>query len=129
MHPNQNISVENHWIPLIDFSIQNGVSLSTLRRAIRAQRIPFKLEHGKYYLKSDTVLPQFHSKPVEPGAIPVFDSGKLRTAKSLNGSGLGPIEDRIEKLESGLRLAREEIAELKTLLAFYEERFNPGGQA
>src|SRR5579862_5088611 len=38
------------WIPLQNFSVKYGISLSTLRRRIKANTIPFKLEHGKYFI-------------------------------------------------------------------------------
>lgn len=41
------------WLPLIEFSIRSGVSLSTIRRKIKSNSIPFKLEKGKYLVLFD----------------------------------------------------------------------------
>jgi len=42
------------WIDLHAFAAKFGISLSTLRRRIRAKSIEFKLERGRYWLP-DTV--------------------------------------------------------------------------
>jgi predicted site-specific integrase-resolvase len=72
------------WIPLVDYAARKGVSLSTLRRYIKANKIPYRLEEGRYLILSD--------------------EADLRTE---------------------LQRANEEIAELKTLIALYEERTPP----
>jgi hypothetical protein len=83
------------WLPLIDYALRNKVSLSTLRRQIKANKIPHKLENGKYL---------------------IWDPNKKQNSENF------PLSAEALKLE--LLKAREEIAELKTLIAFYEEN-NP----
>ena len=46
----QNTS-SNQWIPLIEYSQKHNISISTLRRRIRAGSIAFNLKEGKYFLK------------------------------------------------------------------------------
>jgi DNA-binding transcriptional MerR regulator len=38
------------WLPLIEYSVRAGVSLSTIRRKIKTNSIPFRLEKGKYLI-------------------------------------------------------------------------------
>jgi len=38
------------WLPLIDYSVKTGVSLSTLRRKIKNKGIQFRLTRGKYWI-------------------------------------------------------------------------------
>ncbi len=90
------------WIPLMDYAMQNGVSLSTLRRYIKAGKIQFKSEHGKYLILSSQPASHDWLSPSE------FDSD--------------PIEGRVSNLEVELKKAQEEISELKMLVAIYEER-------
>ena len=94
------------WIPLVEFSVQKGISLSTLRRYIKSNKIPWKLLEGRYL---------------------VMDDGSFSTAKSdAKHIADGPardIESRLKILEQSLNAANEEIAELKTLVAFYEEKW------
>jgi hypothetical protein len=43
-------SLENAWLPLMDYSSKYKVSVSTLRRRIKAEDIQFKLDDGKYFI-------------------------------------------------------------------------------
>ena len=38
------------WLSLVDYSNKYKVSISTLRRKIKVEDIPFRLEAGKYYI-------------------------------------------------------------------------------
>jgi hypothetical protein len=94
------------WIPLVEFSVQKGISLSTLRRYIKSNKIPWKLLEGRYL---------------------VMDDGSFSTAKSeakqIADAPTKDVESRLKNLEQSLNAANEEIAELKTLVAFYEEKW------
>ena len=83
----QQMNTEADWIPLMDYANKSGVSLSTLRRYIKANKIPFKIEDGRYLLQ----FKETHSS-------------------------------HEQDLYSRLQAAREEIAELKMLIAIYEEQ-------
>lgn len=78
------------WIPLVDYAAKTGVSLSTLRRHIKANKIPYRVVNGRYLLcdPDRTALP-------------------------------------VSRMERELLEAREEIAELKMLIALYEEKLSP----
>ena len=93
-----------NWIPLVEFSVQKGISLSTLRRYIKANRIPWKLVEGRYLVMDDGT----------------FAAPRNHDPKAQNSSD---IEARLKHLEQELTAANEEIAELKTLVAFYEEKW------
>jgi len=43
---------EKQWVPLLDFALRNGISPSTVRRKIKAGKIEFRLEGGKYLIHS-----------------------------------------------------------------------------
>lgn len=88
------------WISLIDYASKKGVSLSTLRRHIKSKKIPFKLENGRYLIL-DERIPSF----IE-ASEGNHDNQKL-----------------IQHLTCELKKAREENAELKMLVALYEEHF------
>lgn len=94
-------SGDGNWIPLVEYSAKRGVSLSTLRRYIKSNKIKHKLEDGRYLL---------------------FDDGKdLVTGRKKRDESI-LMQKRIKKLEAELQKAHEEIAELKTLIALYEEK-------
>ena len=90
------------WIPLMDYAMKNGVSLSTLRRYIKAGKIKFKSENGKYLILSS-----------QPASHDWLIPSEIDTPH---------IEGRVSNLEVELKKAQEEIAELKMLVAIYEER-------
>src|SRR6186713_1555773 len=39
-----------NWLPLVDYSNKYRISISTLRRRIKLESIPFKLDSGKYFI-------------------------------------------------------------------------------
>ena len=90
-----------NWISLMDYAMKKGVSLSTLRRYIKSNKVKYKVESGRYLLWDDT----------GGGST---DSPKNSTKNS---------ED--DKLAMKLQKAQEEIAELKMLIALYEEKLPP----
>lgn len=89
------------WVPLVEYSAKRGVSLSTLRRYIKANKIKYKLENGRYLL---------------------YDDGKDFPSARRKRDESASLQKKLKKLESDLQKAHEEIAELKTLIALYEEK-------
>lgn len=85
----------------MDYAMKNGVSLSTLRRHIKAGKIQHKSEHGKYF---------------------ILDEGFRDDFETLSTPRASSLEGRVAHLETELMKAQEEIAELKMLMALYEER-------
>ncbi len=47
MRPDQ---IEKSWLPLADYSMKYKISVSTLRRRIKAEDIQFRFDDGKYLL-------------------------------------------------------------------------------
>jgi hypothetical protein len=99
------------WVPLVEFSVQKGISLSTLRRYIKSNKIPWKLLEGRYLVMDDGTFTAPRTHELRSPSNP--------PAESANGEH----ESRTRELQAALHAAHEEIAELKTLLAFYEEKW------
>ncbi len=95
------------WIPLVEFSVQKGISLSTLRRYIKVNKIPWKLVEGRYLVMDDGT----------------FTSPRNHDPKSTPIQNPKDVESRLKSLEQALGMANEEISELKMLVAFYEEKW------
>ncbi|HTL11407.1 MAG TPA: hypothetical protein VL588_02900 [Bdellovibrionota bacterium] len=106
------------WIPLVEYAVKNGVSLSTLRRHIKAEKIRFQRVNGRYLLWDD--------EQGVPAALTAATAppppAKRTDAVQMQGDGLTRLVARVERLERDLMKAQEEIAELKMLVALYEER-------
>ncbi len=110
MVSHQDQAASSEWIPLVEFAARRGISLSTLRRYIKADKIEYRLENGRYLLKDDARK----GKPsVTRGSAGAMGPGAGATAD----------DERARRLETELNRARQEIAELKTLIALYEEKF------
>ena len=92
-------SATGYWVSLMDFASKKSVSLSTLRRHIKANKITYKIENGRYLLWDEEVI----------------DAHPENTDAQTN----------LNKIQTDLQKAQEEIAELKTLIAFYEETNDP----
>ena len=84
------------WITLMSYAAKKDVSLSTLRRYIKSNKLTYKIENGRYLI--------WDGKKFETSPIPAFEN-----------------HSQVQHLERELLKAQEEIAELKTLIAFYEE--------
>jgi hypothetical protein len=100
------------WVSLMDYAMRKEVSLSTLRRHIKANKLKYKVEEGRYLLWVEEEVTQEEPAPVQANpSHPKEDSALL--------------QNRLQKLTVDLQRAREEIAELKTLIALYEENIPP----
>ena len=84
------------WLSLMEYARRNKLSLSTLRRYIKAKKVTYKLENGRYLLWD------------EQGSV--------------SGATPAPLTELLKATQKELQKAKEEIAELKTLIAYYEER-------
>ena len=105
-------SDDENWVPLVEFSVKKGISLSTLRRYIKANKIPWKLIEGRYLVMDDGTIHAPRNHDPDQNII------VRRTPE------ISDIESRLKHLETELSAAHEEIAELKTLIAFYEENWS-----
>ncbi len=99
------------WVPLLEYAVKKGVSLSTLRRYIKAEKIAFKLEKGRYFIQD------YHTD--SEATVPYVSTD----------AAPGMLEQENIKLKMELKVAHKEISELKMLVAFYEEKFSAGGNA
>ncbi|MFZ4402991.1 MAG: hypothetical protein ACOYOK_02715 [Pseudobdellovibrionaceae bacterium] len=54
------------WLSLTDYSTRRKVSVSTLRRKIKADDITYRLEDGKYYILDEVDHPRTHQQEHRP---------------------------------------------------------------
>ncbi len=121
------------WLPLMEYSNKFRVSLSTLRRRIKAGEIEYKFADGKYLIKDG---PLNLSSSLEAVAPPTQVSPQVQTKETSAQSDndqfwratqglLNEIKKAYslilqEKEEQILQL-KEEVADLKTLVRVLEE--------
>jgi hypothetical protein len=128
------LSTQN-WLTLMDYSAKYRVSLSTLRRRIKAGEIEYKFADGKYLLKdgplqvtsleAETIAPplsvssqpraEVHSdQPADHGQYWAATQSLLNEIKKAYSLILQEKEEQLLQL-------KEEVADLKTLVRVLED--------
>jgi len=52
----------NVWLPLTEYALRSGMSISTLRRKIKSNAVEYKMEEGRYLIRFD----EFDEEPPAP---------------------------------------------------------------
>jgi len=107
-HPVQDEQTESvgQWLPLIEYSMKSGVSLSTIRRKIKANSIPFKREKGKYLI------------------LFMGDEFVSTTEiKRANPSGLSTQNQKVQMQEERIRQLEQELDEMALLVQTLEKKY------
>jgi len=105
------------WLSLMDYAQRKEISLSTLRRYIKANKVTYKLENGRYLLLDEAESQMI--APVQAGG-PGFDSFVEKFSQQ--HSDRVALLDQLKSTQCELQKTKKEVAELKTLIAYYEER-------
>lgn len=137
------------WIPLTDYASKYRVSVSTLRRRIKAEDIKYDFQEGKYYLIDQPMgahprahRPSLNSDASSMGALKEASSKQEMTEAFINKSQAAfkntsdePILTAANKLLNELKKAytlvlqekeeqilhlKEEVTDLKTLVRVLE---------
>lgn len=108
---NKSQNEEQKWVPILDYAVLKGVSTSTLRRYIKAKKIPYKIENGRYLLLADAAIASQQN------------ASTLKWDNSSTQEGIS-LFARVRELEEKLLAAEEQISELKMLVAIYEEKLS-----
>lgn len=106
------------WLSLTEYALKNGVSISTLRRKIKSNSIVYKMEDGRYLIKSEAVA----KAPTQP--VFTQNSSDQRPAMSAPTSDLHwkALEARVAGLARKVDLMAEQVSELKMLVQIFEEK-------
>ncbi len=94
------IASEGVWLSISDYSRYKNVSISTIRRHLKAHILRHKEENGKYFIY-----------------VPSTEKVKLREEDELFRLRL-----ELEEVRSTLRLLQDEKDELKMLVDLYENK-------
>lgn len=96
---------EKSWLPLADYSMKYKVSISTLRRRIKAEDIQFKFDDGKYLIL-DGGAPTINNYPQEhrPSLKSDVDPGMMKSHQA---------DVRADSQESVITAANRLLADLK----------------
>lgn len=115
---NEVSNTNDSWLPLMDYSTKYKVSVSTLRRRIKAEDIKFRLDEGKYFIIDEPMgthqrvhRPSLESEQAEVGT----HQGTERAPTSLPEKNVD-ISDKIAKAKNDepiLTAANKLLTELK----------------
>jgi predicted site-specific integrase-resolvase len=93
------------WLSINEYSTYRGISISTIRRYIKAKRVQYKLENRKYYIYVSKE--QYERRQGQKG-VKESDTSFIE------------LYERVAFLEKQLQVVQEENHELKMLIDIYE---------
>lgn len=93
------------WLSINEYSSYRGISISTIRRYIKAKRVQYKLENRRYYIyvSKEQYERRNNQKVLKEHSVDLVD-----------------LTEKVEQLESRLQQLQEENSELKMLVELYE---------
>ncbi len=112
------------WIPLNDYAIKHDISVSTLRRRIKAQKVHFKLEEGKYFIFEDGQMRvgSDQTEGVMSYARPTISSSEpILTTKLLLDELKRAYLDSLQSKEDQILQLKQQVSDLKTLVMILEK--------
>ena len=123
-----------NWLPLAEYSMKHRISVSTLRRKIKADEIKFRLDDGKYMILDSTEehRPSLNSessvenKNLAPNhayqnhGMSVASESVFSAANKLLSELRTAYNEVLEQKEHQIVALKEEISDLKTLIQVLE---------
>lgn len=98
-------TLNNHWLSISDYANEYQISISTLRRRIKSNLIPYKMIGGKYYIA--------HSPPVEDVSSLGLDSADLDNRDFVTNTRPAEVTRAAKSFSSDMFSQRELVEELK----------------
>jgi hypothetical protein len=117
----------SNWIPLNDYATKHDISVSTLRRRIKSQKIQFKLDEGKYFILEDGQARVGNDQAEQPinFARPVITSSEpILTTKLLLDELKRAYLDSLQSKEDQILHLKQQVSDLKTLVMILEKENN-----
>jgi hypothetical protein len=126
------------WLPLLNYSTKYNISLSTLRRRIKARSIEFKLDQGKYLILDSSVQAQAPTPKREPKILheSVHAPNEINQTNFVEASVLTSANRLVEEIKSAyakilqekeeqISQLKEEIVDLRMLVRILEDNSKP----
>jgi len=105
----QDYEISTGWIPLTDYSVKYGISVSSLRRYIKEHRVAFQKVRGKYLLED--VPQQKKKRGRKPKYVMEVNSSSPSFSGMMEQHNLGEVKQ-----------LREEIRDLRMYVKVLEEK-------
>lgn len=94
--------MEGKWLSILEYAAYKKKSISTVRRYIKANRVKFKEDNGKYF---------------------IWTKNFVETSDETQKESL-ELKFENQRLKKEIRLLTEELAEMKMLVSIYESEKN-----
>jgi len=117
------------WLPLNEYSNKYRVSLSTLRRRIRANEIEFRFDDGKYWLSDSPIAKpphgivsraEYSENQTGDDLMAPQPEGLLNSAQNLLQELKNAYVKVLHDKEEQITQLKEEVIDLKTLVKILE---------
>lgn len=143
------MTTTSSWLPLAEYSIKHHVSISTLRRRIKAEDIAYRFDDGKYFLLDETTTKPARTETHRPSLsrdqessvqaapvaaqeiqtladLPTRESGEsvLTAANKLLVDLKKAYTQILQEKEEQIMFLKEETVDLKTLIKILESENN-----
>lgn len=125
------------WLPLTEYSVKSGISLSTIRRKIKSNNIQFRLENGRYLIlfqdrvgsnprsNQQSSSTDFARGPEKMAPRPVANlERRLAILPNSTLEGDESVHMLVDAFEHALKEKDERIQHLEKLVADLDERIN-----
>ncbi len=89
-----------HWLSVVEYATLKKVSVSTLRRKIKSKALEFKIENGRYLIKTE----------VEAGAAPFRQETSNSNNKDINSNEI--VQELLAEVKRAYGLVLTEKEEL-----------------
>lgn len=93
------------WLPITEYSVKSGMSLSTIRRKIKSNSIAYRLERGKYL-----ILFENKGQVKQPESTPSFSSAPTAARMQHDGLAMTKLPTHQVKRESIVRFEQDDDA-------------------
>ena len=119
------------WLPITEYSVKSGMSLSTIRRKIKTSTLPFRFEHGRYLilLGKEALRPsadlKSHGTLGSQGSETdgTLNDPSVRMMVDAYEYALKGKDDRIRLLDNQIREMESRLGELRLLVQILEEKY------
>lgn len=114
------------WVPLNDYATNHQISVSTLRRRIKSNKIQFKLDEGKYFILDDGQQRVSNEQSLASESFrPVVTSTEsLSTTRLLLDELKRAYLDSLQSKEDQILYLKQQVSDLKTLVLLLEKENN-----
>ena len=144
-----------HWLPLTEYALRSGMSISTLRRRIKASTIEYKMEDGRYLIRGDELSEgggnlgyassDGATRSMEPEASALARLAREKISAGLSTQEVEQIREELKRMQDEnllrwkmlearvvglakkMEFVSDQLAEAKMLVKIFEERLDQRG--